>query len=284
MTAEKQNKIIPGVTVNDEISSLLINQPSMLNLLIESDYIAFSVQTIPDNLVFHIQTFDISSLKTRAEKETGIEKLLMENEWLKKNYASVHVGISNHLLTIVPDKFYDAAQSDLFINFNIEVPEKSSVRTDELNILSSKLIYACSQKIEDSLRLYYQNCKINHATTLLLQSLAVAAENDSLIVYVEPHRVQFIIFSEGKLKFYNCFLYQAAADYAYFLLNVCKQLNLDSEKIKVVLYGEVVKNSDIFNITYKYIRNVSFGGRPNGKNYSAAFDFPAHFYFNLFSL
>lgn len=298
MVVEKLNKIIPGVTVSDENFASLANVPlgslqeaMQLNLFIEPEHVSFALKNISKNEFVHLQSFDLSAMKTREEKENAIEKLLIENEWLKKNYTDVHVGISNHLLTIVPETFFDSAQPELYINFNLELPQHSKIQVDDLKFSSSKLIFALSQKTESALRLNYQNCKINHATTSLLQELSAKADDvvggtptTTLHVYVEPNQVQLIIFSNGKLKFYNCFQYRSVEDYTYHLLNVCNQLLLDKEKVKVVLLGEVMKNSDIFNMSYKYIRNVSFGARPDGKNFSAAFNFPEHFYYNLFSL
>ncbi len=64
-----------------------------------------------------------------------------------------------------------------------------------------------------------------------------------------------------------------------------KELNLDPETCKVILYGELSLDSAIFNLLYKYIRYINFGSKPNQIQFSYRFDeIMDHRYFDLYTL
>ena len=93
-----------------------------------------------------------------------------------------------------------------------------------------------------------------------------------------------IVLEEKKLIFANIFSYQTSEDFLYFTLFVCEQLKLNPENLDLLLLGEVEKNSAIYSILTKYVRNIKFGKRPEMFDYSYVFDgIASHFYFNLFS-
>jgi hypothetical protein len=61
-------------------------------------------------------------------------------------------------------------------------------------------------------------------------------------------------------------------------------LQLNPENIEVILLGEVEKNSEIYSIAQKYIRNLKFGERNDNADYSYQLQtLPKHLYFTLFN-
>jgi hypothetical protein len=71
----------------------------------------------------------------------------------------------------------------------------------------------------------------------------------------------------------------------YFLGYVLEYLELNPEIVMVTLLGEIEKDSALYEIAYKYVRNIRFGVRNEDFKFSYVFDdLPRHFYFPLIHL
>ena len=82
----------------------------------------------------------------------------------------------------------------------------------------------------------------------------------------------------------NLYQYKTPEDFIYYLMNIVNHLSLDQDKISFVFSGEVVPDSGIYKLTYKYLRNIQFAQRPKWVQCSAEMNFPGHFYYNLFCI
>jgi hypothetical protein len=64
-----------------------------------------------------------------------------------------------------------------------------------------------------------------------------------------------------------------------------EELQLNPESIEMTLLGEIDKSSSIYEVLYKYIRNIDFIERNDFYSYSYAMDeLPAHFFYNLLNV
>jgi hypothetical protein len=71
-------------------------------------------------------------------------------------------------------------------------------------------------------------------------------------------------------------------DIAYYLIFVFEQLNLNPEEITLVLMGSVDRYSPVYDLLFRYIRNIDFAARNDSISYSYIFnEVPDHFYFSL---
>ena len=91
---------------------------------------------------------------------------------------------------------------------------------------------------------------------------------------------------EGKnLIFSNSYSYQTSQDFIYHVLLVYNQFNLEPNDIPIHVSGQVIKDSEIFRMLYRYIRRTEIIAAPPtfvfGKKYEKI---PDHFYFDLYSL
>ena len=101
---------------------------------------------------------------------------------------------------------------------------------------------------------------------------------------MHSERFEVLVINSGKLTFYNTFAYQTAEDFIYYLLFVFEQLKLNPETANVELLGELEKSSAVYQLLYKYIRNIKFGARPDAFDYSFKItSLPKQYYYSLFS-
>ena len=77
--------------------------------------------------------------------------------------------------------------------------------------------------------------------------------------YVHFSKIKFeiVVVQNQKLLLFNSFDFITKEDFIYYLLFTTEQLNLNPEHFKVQLLGLISEDSELFEIAYKYIRNVS---------------------------
>ena len=106
-----------------------------------------------------------------------------------------------------------------------------------------------------------------------------------LYVYIDRFKLHILSCKDGKLLYYNQFAIKQFSDYIKYIMMVMKTLNLTQESSQVVLWGYIGKNSPHYVEFYKYINNVTFGGRPKNISFGYMFDeVQEHHFFDLFSI
>ena len=70
----------------------------------------------------------------------------------------------------------------------------------------------------------------------------------------------------------NSFIFQSRTDFIYYLLFCAEQLKFNTEYLELVLLGEIIENDSLYNIAYKYIKNVSFIENRSSHSYADAFN------------
>ncbi|MDQ3046168.1 MAG: DUF3822 family protein, partial [Bacteroidota bacterium] len=124
-------------------------------------------------------------------------------------------------------------------------------------------------------------------STPLIESLLRQNKNQQakkLIIHVQPSHFEILVIEGKKLLFYNTFNHHTSEDLLYYLLFVCEQLQINPEKISLTVLGELEKNTGLYLLLQKYIRNISLGERSDTADFSYQLQtLPKHSYFTLFN-
>mgnify|MGYP000967435394 CR=1 FL=1 len=75
--------------------------------------------------------------------------------------------------------------------------------------------------------------------------------------FFSKNKFEIIVVQNQKLLLFNSFDFVTKEDFIYYLLFTTEQLNLNPENFKVQLLGVISEDSELFEIAYKYVRNVS---------------------------
>lgn len=78
-----------------------------------------------------------------------------------------------------------------------------------------------------------------------------------MFVNVYQNNFQLIVIENNQLLLSNHFNYQSKEDFAYYVLFVAEQLKMDANSFVLTLYGNIKEKDDVYQILYKYVRNVN---------------------------
>jgi hypothetical protein len=92
----------------------------------------------------------------------------------------------------------------------------------------------------------------------LLKIQDLTNTNDKVFVHVNQNDFELLAFKKNQLQVINRFDFTTAEDFIYYILFVAEQMDLDTESFELILLGDLEKESELFDIVYKYIRHVQF--------------------------
>ncbi|MGB7395812.1 MAG: DUF3822 family protein [Pricia sp.] len=76
-------------------------------------------------------------------------------------------------------------------------------------------------------------------------------------LHIFERQMDIAIFAQRKLLLFNCFEFVTKEDFLYYLLFTLEQLQLDPNTVTVKLFGDIEEDDDLFELCYRYIRNVT---------------------------
>jgi hypothetical protein len=248
------------------------------------------INTVLDKITNKFIAFEYYSFSGTFNQEAlpdFFDVTLKESRIIDQKYSHVTCLIVNNLSSIVPAALYEEARKKTYLEFNAQLQGDEIVLTDELKNLNAKNIFAVPQNLKNKLDSLFKNITYHHFSSGLIENILAQNKNQSkkrLMVHVQPTHFEVILVEGKNLLFYNTFQYHSPEDFIYYLLFVCEQLQLNPENIETFFVGEIERNSAIFVLTQKYIRNLKFGERKDDFDFSYQLQtFPKHYYFSIFN-
>ncbi len=260
-----------------------------LSILISRDGFSYSIFDTPRNKYSALEAYDFQDVFNTEVLASVLKEIINASEWLSNHYDRVKIIWDNDQKTLIPKPLFLTGEEMNYLKFNHLLTEEDVVRYDQLPNLEAVNVYGMPQTILLLLEKYFPGASINHASSALIENLLINNKNrdesNVIFVNVKTNDFDIAVLDGKKLLFFNSFSYRTKEDFAYYLIYVVEQLGMNPEKVEMMLLGEVLKVSDIYDITYKYVREVRFMHRNEDFAYSYVFDdIPEHFYYNLLNL
>jgi len=228
------------------------------------------------------------SFEENENFKSFFRKTYLKDEILKLNFASVKVAINNSKHTLVPTIFFDENEKATYLRNMAELLPNDKVNTDDLNFIDAKNVYALNKEIEDLILESFNNIKIYHGSTALIQGvylLADTQEDFHMYINVLNRKLNILLFEKKNLMFNNSFPFQGVSDFVYYVMLVLDQFKINPEKVPVYLCGQIMRESEVFKLLYRYIKNVDFLDAPDQLKFRSKYEaLNAYKFFDLFSL
>jgi hypothetical protein len=245
--------------------------------------------TIFDTLVskfLSFETVELGSNGNPAFMATQLKDYLNGHEWLGDGFAGTTILFETSRSTLIPAPLYNPADQDLLARFNFKVEEGMITQHDHLPNADAYLVYAIPGGLATLLAQLFPGHVLRCHASVFIEELLILNKNlpASKRMFANVRKTWLdIAITEGKqLLFYNAFPYHSDQDFIYYIIFVIEQLNLNPEEIDLKLSGRIDKQSTLFDMAWKYIRNIHFQELSADFKYSYLFsDIPAHYHFTL---
>ena len=198
-------------------------------------------------------------------------KVLFENEsTLNNSFTNVTIVHNNDLSTLVPEALFNKNHVADYLKFNSKILKSDFIAYDSILENSSINVYVPYININNYIYDKFGTFIFKHISSVLIESILrieKASTTPKVYIHVSLNHFEIIIIKEGKLELYNTFVYNSKEDFIYYILFTAEQLNLNPETLNLVFIGDITEDDEIYNIAYKYIRNISFGNRNDDFEY-----------------
>lgn len=151
-------------------------------------------------------------------------------------------------------------------------------------------IFAVPKKTKEWLdSVYATNAPVyTHQSGALIEGTLKLSKNQkdtALYIYVDRFKLHVLSVQKNKLYYYNQFSIQNFSDYVKYIMLVLKLLGLNQKNSQVLMWGYIGKNSPHYHEFYRYINNVTYGGRPDFLAFGYMFDeIQDHHFLDLYSI
>lgn len=219
-----------------------------------------------------------------------LQRVVPNDGLLGHSYRSVRLGWYSPKFTLVPTVLWDEAQAETYLRSVVRLHNNERVQSHALPVAEGlHIAYTSDKTALQYLQTRFPQARLQHAFSgALVHWLNRLPSEDDLVAAAHIHADSWTItiLHKHKLLYHNTFRYKTASDCLYYTLAVFKYLNLNPQKHRLYLSGELLEESEIYQLLYKYIQTLTFAERPVAYHYSEGFSqqVPAHFYLELLTL
>lgn len=244
--------------------------------LIDKTYKELSIQVSLSGLSFC--TIDTLEKKVEVLEHyafngiTSLDSILVQLDYHFANsnlhatrFNKITLLHENELSNFVPKPLFNEHSLPEYLKFNIKILENDFIVFDELPNSELVNVYIPYAHVNNYIFDQFGPFEYKHFATVLVENLlqkAPTAKKPQLFVYVSSKHFEIVVLQNRNLMFYNSFEYFTKEDFIYYLLFTMEQLNLNPELAEVMLMGTINEDSELYEICYQYIKNLSFYAMP----------------------
>ena len=207
-----------------------------------------------------LKTISMGKVNVTSKIEDLFGEAFQMNPELKAGYDDIVIVHSNNLSTFVPTALFDEEYLGSYLQFNTKVFETDFFAFDELANYEMNNVYIPYVNMNNYFIDQFGTFDYKHANSILVQKLLEISRNNEerkMFVHVSDSHFEIVIVQNQKLQLFNTFDYKTPEDFIYYILFAAEQLHLNPESFKLELLGKITDGDALFNIAYKYVRNVS---------------------------
>jgi len=202
--------------------------------------------------------------RTLATPELLLEKvsqIFSENKALQNDFKEINVIHQNNLSTLVPDPYFDQKELKNYLKHNVKTLYNDYITFDDITLINAKNVYIPFVNINNYLFQNFGSFQFQHHSTILIDKILAYNKNNTdrtMYVQVFKNSINIIVAQKDELVLYNSFDYKTPEDFLYYILFVAEQLEMNPDQFELIFLGDINDSDKNYELTYKYVRNISF--------------------------
>ena len=238
------------------------SQHKNLSIQFSLDGFSFCIVDIPtQNIVLYTAYTFERSVTTPELLLDKVTSIFNQDKYLQGDFKEVKVIHTNNLYSFVPNTFFDKKNLKTYLNYTIKTLETDHIVFDDIEDIHAKNVYIPFVNINNYLFQNFGSFDFNHHSTVLIRKILEYAKKTPdrhFFVQVFKNNLDIIVTKGNTLILYNTFSYTTKEDFMYYILFVAEQLEMDPNEFIVTFLGNIDEDSELYKITYTYIRYIEF--------------------------
>ena len=250
-----------------------INKLSHLKLSIQVSLngLSFCILNLKNNTVEFLHKLSFENKLNPSDLLSELKSEFNELEKLNQDFNSILVIYNNDLSTLVPKALFNEDNLADYLKFNSKILSSDFITYDEIEQNDTINVYIPLVNINNYIYEKFGEFTFKHASTIFIEQVLKSEKNSikpKIFINVSKESFEILAVENGNVSLYNFFAFKTKEDFIYYVLFTLEQLNFNPETIELVLFGDIDSKDELYKITYKYIRFVFFGQRPDNFKYN----------------
>mgnify|MGYP000179554453 CR=1 FL=1 len=232
-----------------------------LSIQFNLDGFSFCISNNTSNETVYFSEYEFDEKQGTPESLLKqIEAIFKTDIQLQKDFSSVLVIHQNDLFTLVPNAYFSEDKLLEYLDFNIKTIATDFITFDNIESMNAKNVYVPYVNINNYLFQNFGEFEYKHHLTILIEKLISLPASKERKVYINVSKENFdvVILQNKKIEFSNSFSFETKEDFMYYILFTFEQLKIDVEEVKIYFTGAIDIETEIYKITYQYVRNIFF--------------------------
>lgn len=240
----------------------------------------------------YLEDYKLANIKTINTRLEAVKSICEKSSILRSTaWEKIKVSFKSHKFSLIPgDYFLPEAASD-YLALNSEIKSRIEEVYYYKHIAGSAVnVFAADLKLTRWVKTRYpqKSIQILHQGSAFIEGIQKYDDHShekTMFSYFDRGILHLAICQKNKLLYYNQFAVRKSEDYLKYIMLVFKELRLSAKSSKLIIWGLLKNDGPQIMLLKKYIRNISFGTKPNFLKFPAKFDDVAdHRYFDLYSI
>ncbi len=248
---------MPYLELIDETLDINSTENYDLSVEISQDNLSFCILDSIRNKFILLRSYQ--SEKDKKYHQDDLGEIVIKDEFLTKKYRKTNIITPSFRFTLVPSPLFEAEKKDEYFLLNHSMQENQTLQVNRIKEPDSYLIYSQLNSITDLVNRYWPGQQVSHHLKpwLTYASNLANDHNEYLFIHMEKEFFNLAVYSNGKLKLCNSFIYRNSTDILYYTLNIVKTQGLKQDLI-TILSGHVKRRDNLFTEMSAYIKNIKY--------------------------
>lgn len=239
-----------------------------------------------------LEDYKLENIKTINTRLEAIKGIVQQHAILPSNlWDNIKLSFKGHKFSLVPASLFVPEASGDYLAVNSEIKTKIEEVYYYKHIGSKAVnIFAADKKVISWVKGRYasKGIQVVHQGSAFLEGVLKYDDHShqkTMFCYLDRGVLHIAVTQDQNLLYYNQFAARKTEEYLKYVMLVFKELGLSPKSNSVVLWGLVKNDAPQVELLKKYIRNISFGTKPNFLKFTTEFEeLDDHRYFDLFSI
>jgi len=184
----------------------------------------------------------------------------------------VRLAVQNRHFTLLPAPLLRPGDEAAYLQLHHTVnTQQETVLAYTHGSQEISSVFAVDNQLNHWFRATYPAGTLLHQTSSLLEGLMHQSEPAAprrFYLSIGHQELTIIIIRDKQPEFCNVFAFSSPEDLIYYTILVMQELQLNPDQDPVIVWGDLMHDSELFTILRKYIRHIKFGNRPFDLHYS----------------
>lgn len=208
-------------------------------------------------------------------------------DWMNSRFGHTHITVVNQRFTLVPKTLFEEKKAGAYLDAGCGTDPSFKVFSTGMTHLPAQLVFGVPKETFEKLRERFTNPEFHHQCLFTVDPILGRNKNQSgknVHVQVFEDQVEIMVSDGNQLLLYNVFPYQVTDEAVYHIMNAFEVMRMNPESVPVIIGGQAGKNSTLYSLVYKYVRNVQHFQLPERSRFAYALsEIPAYRFHALLS-